>query len=431
MTISTDSVKNCVKTWFGSHHTMHMDQKNSEGIVMKTKRWMVAIVCLSVLATGMMSLSGCGTTVQAANLMEGITAKTVSGKAVDDAFKNSSADFAIKLFQQTRDGNKNSLISPLSVMLALSMTANGAKGETLAQMEALLGGDIPMETLNEYLYSYIKALPSEKTAKLNSANSIWFRDNGFTAEKAFLQKNADYYGVAAYKSPFDGKTLRDINNRVKKNTDGKIEKIIDSIDSDAVMYLINTVLFDAEWENIYKKDEVRDGTFTALDGTKRTASMMYSAEHLYLDDGKAIGFIKPYRNGYSFVALLPNEDISLSDYAASMTGKSFADTIKNAEDVPVEAAMPKFSYDYDIEMNSALKALGMSLPFDAAEADFSALGSSDSGNIFISRVLHKAYIAVDEKGTKAGAATAADIKVTSDIGGYTALRLTAHSFMPL
>ena len=384
---------------------------------MKTKRWMAVILCLSVLATGVMSLSGCGTKVQAANLMEDVTAKTVSGKAVDDAFKNSTADFAIKLFQQTRDGNKNSLISPLSVMLALSMTANGAKGETLAQMESLLGGDIPMETLNEYLYSYIKALPSEKTAKLNIANSIWFRDNGFTAEKAFLQKNADYYGAAAYKSPFDEKTLRDINNWVKKNTDGMIEKIIDSIDSDAVMYLINTVLFDAEWENIYKKDEIRDGTFTALDSTKRTVSMMYSAEQRYLDDGKATGFIKPYKNGYSFAALLPNEDISLSDYVASMSGKAFVDTIKNARDVPVETAIPKFSYDYDIEMSSALKALGMTLPFEAAEADFSALGHSDSSNIFISRILHKAYIAVDEKGTKAGAATAVETKLMSDTVG--------------
>lgn len=381
--------------------------------MMKTKRWMVAILCLSVLVTGMMSLSGCGTTVQAANLMEGIAAKPVSGKAADDAFKNSSADFAIKLFQQTRDGNKNSLISPLSVMLALSMTANGAKGETLAQTESLLGGDIPMETLNEYLYSYIKALPSEKTAKLNSANSIWFRDNGFTAQKAFLQKNADYYGAEAYKSVFDEKTLRDINNWVKKNTDGMIEKIIDNIDSDAVMYLINTVLFDAEWENIYKKDEIRDGTFTALDSTKRTVSMMYSAEQRYLDDGKATGFIKPYKNGYSFAALLPNEDISLSDYVASMSGKAFVDTVKNARDVPVETAIPKFSYDYDIEMSGALKALGMTLPFDAAKADFSALGSSDSGNIFISRVLHKAYIAVDGKGTKAGAATAVETVYTA------------------
>lgn len=391
--------------------------------MMKTKRWMSVILCLSVLATGVMSLFGCGAKVQAANLMDGVTAKTVSGKAADDAFKNSSADFAIRLFQKTRDDSKNSLISPLSVMLALSMTANGAKGETLAQTESMLGGDIPMETLNEYLYSYINALPSEKTAKLNVANSIWFRDNGFTAENTFLQKNADYYGAAVYKSAFDVKTLRDINNWVKKNTDGMIEKIIDDLDPDAVMYLINTVLFDAEWENIYKKDEVRDGTFTALDGTKRTASMMYSAEHLYLDDGKAIGFIKPYRNGYSFVALLPNEDISLSDYAASMTGKSFADTIKNAEDIPVETAIPKFSYDYDNEMSGALKALGMTLPFDSTKADFSALGSSDSGNIFISRVLHKAYIAVDEKGTKAGAATAADIKATSDTGGLYSVTL--------
>ena len=390
-----------------------MNQNNSEEIVMKTKRWMSVILCLSVLATGVMSLFGCGAKVQAANLMDGVTAKTVSGRAADDAFKNSSADFAIRLFQKTRDDSKNSLISPLSVMLALSMTANGAKGETLAQTESLLGGDIPMETLNEYLYSYINALPSEKTAKLNVANSIWFRDNGFTAENTFLQKNADYYGAAVYKSAFDVKTLRDINNWVKKNTDGMIEKIIDDLDPDAVMYLINTVLFDAEWENIYKKDEVRDGTFTALDGTKRTASMMYSAEQRYLDDGKAIGFIKPYRNGYSFVALLPNEDISLSDYAASITGKSFADTIKNAEDVPVEAAMPKFSYDYDIEMSGALKALGMSLPFDPEKADFSALGSSDSGNIFISRVLHKSYITVDGKGTKAGAATAVETVYTA------------------
>ena len=293
-------------------------------------------------------------------------------------------------------------------MLALSMTANGAKGETLVQMETLLGGDIPMETLNEYLYSYIKALPSEKTAKLNITNSIWFKDNGFTAEKAFLQKNADYYGAEAYKSAFDRKTLRDINNRVKKNTDGMIEKIIDDFDPSAVMYLINTVLFDAEWENIYKKDEVRDGTFTALDGTKKTVPMMYSEEHSYLDDGKATGFIKPYKNGYGFAALLPNEDISLSDYVASVTGKSFIDTIKKAKDIPVETEIPKFSYDYDIEMNSALKVLGMTNPFEPSKADFSALGSSDSGNIFISRVLHKAYIAVDEKGTKAGAATAVE-----------------------
>lgn len=375
---------------------------------MKTKRWIAVLLCLSLLSAGVLGLSGCAAKVRAANLMEGITKKTVSGKDADDAFRNSTADFAVKLFQKTREEDKNSLISPLSVMLALSMTANGANGETLTQMQNLLGGEIPMETLNEYLYSYIKALPSEKTAKLNIANSVWFRDNDFTAEKSFLQKNADYYGAAAYKAAFNEQTLKDINNWVKTNTDGLIDKIIDKFDSDAVMYLINTVLFDAEWETVYTKDEVQDGTFTALDGTKRTVAMMYSDEHGYLDDGKATGFIKPYKNGYSFVALLPNEDVSLDEYIAALTGESFIGTIQKVKDVPVETAIPKFSYDYDIEMSSALKALGMSLPFDAAKADFSVLGHSDSGNIFISRVLHKTFIAVDEKGTKAGAATAVE-----------------------
>ena len=174
----------------------------------------------------------------------------------------------------------------------------------------------------------------------------------------------------------------------------------------AAMYLVNPVLFDAEWQNIYRKHEVRDGTFNAIDGTKRTVSMMYSNESLYLDDGKATGFLKPYKNGYSFAALLPNEGVALDDYIASLTGEGFLTTVKNAKEGPVEAAMPKFSYDYGIEMSDALKALGMTVPFDAELADFSGLGHSSDGSIYISCVLHKAYIAVDEKGTKAGAATA-------------------------
>lgn len=370
------------------------------------KQWIAIFLCMSLLATGLLRLTGCAAKVQADDLMKGITPEKTSGRAADDAFKNGAADFAVRLFQTTWEEGKNSLISPLSVMLALSMTANGAKGETLAQMEALLGGDIPIGELNEYLHAYVGSLPSSEKAKLMLANSIWFKDSGFTVEEDFLQRNADYYGAAAYKSAFDEKTLRDINNWVKENTDGVIDKIVDQMDPYAAMYLVNTVLFDAEWQNIYRKHEVRDGTFTAIDGAKRTVSMMYSNESLYLDDGKATGFLKPYKNGYSFAALLPNEGVALDDYIASLTGEGFLTTVKNAKEGPVEAAMPKFSYDYGIEMGDALKALGMTVPFDAALADFSGLGHSSDGNIYISCVLHKAYIAVDEKGTKAGAATA-------------------------
>ena len=370
------------------------------------KQWIAIFLCLSLLATGLLGLTGCAAKVQADDLMKGITPEKNSGRAADDAFKNGAADFAVRLFQTTWEEGKNSLISPLSVMLALSMTANGAKGETLAQMEALLGGDIPIGELNEYLHAYVGSLPSSEKAKLTLANSIWFKDSGFTVEEDFLQRNADYYGAAAYKSAFDEKTLRDINSWVKENTDGVIDKIVDQMDPYAVMYLVNTVLFDAEWQNIYRKHEVRDGTFTAIDGAKRTVSMMCSNESLYLDDGKATGFLKPYKNGYSFAALLPNEGVALDDYIASLTGEGFLTTVKNAKEGPVEAAMPKFSYDYGIEMSDALKALGMTVPLDAELAVSSGLGHSSDGNIYISRVLHKAYIAVDEKGTKAGAATA-------------------------
>ena len=378
------------------------------------KQWIAIFLCLSLLATGLLGLTGCAAKVQADDLMKGITPEKTSGRAADDAFKNGAADFAVRLFQTTWEEGKNSLISPLSVMLALSMTANGAKGETLAQMEALLGGDIPIGELNEYLHAYVGSLPSSEKAKLTLANSIWFKDSGFTVEEDFLQRNADYYGAAAYKSAFDEKTLRDINNWVKENTDGVIDKIVDQMDPYAAMYLVNTVLFDAEWQNIYRKHEVRDGTFTAIDGAKRTVSMMYSNERLYLDDGKATGFLKPYKNGYSFAALLPNEGVALDDYIASLTGEGFLTTVKNAKEGPVEAAMPKFSYDYGIEMSDALKALGMTVLFDAELADFSGLGHSSDGNIYISRVLHKAYIAVDEKGTKAGAATAIEAPAAGD-----------------
>ena len=354
---------------------------------------------------------------QAADLSQGITPVKVEGKAADAKYSAAQMNFALKLLEKTFEekGKENLLVSPVSVTLALAMTSNGADGETKKQFETLLGSGMDTDELNAYLYTFQQSLSNENAGKLKTANSIWFNTehHSFEADRTFLQKNADYYGAEAYKSVFDEKTLRDINNWVKKNTDGMIEKIIDDLDPYAVMYLINTVLFDAEWEIINIKDEISDSTFTALDGTKRTISMMYSTEQRYLDDGKATGFIKPYKSGCSFVALLPNGDISLSDYVASMTGKSFIDTIKSAKDVPVGTAIPKFSYDYDIEMSGALKALGMTLPFDAAKADFSALGSSDSGNIFISRVLHKAYIAVDGKGTKAGAATAVETVYTA------------------
>lgn len=386
------------------------------------KRIFTAILCFLLLVAMLVNMSGCALKANAFDLMEGVSANTVKGKANDDRFIKNSADFAIELFKNSAAEDKSSLISPLSVVLALGMTANGADTQTKAEMEALLGGDIKLDELNEYLYTYVKNLPSDKKSKLEIANSIWFRndENRLMVEKDFLQKNADYYGADAYKSPFDSQTLKDINNWVNNKTDGMIDKIIDEINPDTVMYLINAIVFDAEWQKVYKKNDIYTGTFTAYDGTKRSVEMMFSEESKYINDGKATGFIKDYKDKkYSFVALLPNEDISIKDYIASLTAEKLLNAIKNSEDAYVEAHLLKFSYDYTVNMNDALKTLGMPTAFKADVADFSKLGKSSRGNIYIGEVLHKTFISVDELGTKAGAVTKVEMKDEAARLGYT------------
>jgi len=343
------------------------------------------------------------------SMMADISANPVGGKPSDDLFVSSMADFSIELFKKSlSDKNENSLVSPVSVMLALAMTANGAGSETLAQMERLLGGGIPLADLNEYLYNFAKSLPSGNKSKLNIANSIWFRDDGerLQVEPTFLQTNADYYGASAYKSAFDAQTLKAINNWVSQNTDGMIDSILGEINENAVLYLINAVVFDAQWQSAYKDYDVRKGDFTDINGAVLNVDFMHSAESRYLDDGRATGFVKPYHSGgYSFAALLPNKGVGIAEYAASLTGAGFVAALKNAQGETVFASMPKFKYEYAISLNDALKALGIPDAFDGSKADFGRMASSAAGNICISDVFHKTFIEVDELGTKAGAAT--------------------------
>ena len=382
----------------------------------KAKQHVIIGLTLLIVFAGAMAMTACSSStmeIQATDLMDGVSSKTVSGRPADDQFIDNTVDFSFELFKNTITAKENSLISPLSALLALAMTANGADNQTFTQMEEVLGRGISHEQLNEYLYSYVKSLPSENKSKLNIANSIWFRDdeNRLMVEKDFLQKNADYYNAAAYKSAFDEQTLKDINEWVKTNTDGMIDKILDQIDEDTVMYLINAIAFEAEWEIVYNKDQIFSGDFIAIDGSTQTADFMLSEENSYIDDGKAVGFIKPYANGnYSFVTLLPNEDVVIEDYIETLSGAGFINAIKHAENTPVTATLPKFQYDYTIKMNDALKVLGMPDAFLDGKADFNKLGKSTRGNIYIGEVLHKTFISVDELGTKAGAVTKVEMK---------------------
>lgn len=355
-------------------------------------------------------ICGCNDIVKSPNLMNNVSAGDVSEIPLSAAGSAAVTDFALRLFKAGNKDWKNTLISPLSVLAALSMTANGAKGDTLTEMENVLG--MPVSQLNGYMHSYLNSLPQGEKYKLSLANSIWFTDDDrFTVNEDFLQTNADYFGADIYKSPFDDTTLKDINNWVKQKTDGMIPEILDEIPDNAIMYLVNALAFEAEWTEIYTKDAVSTNTFTAADGTEQEVEFMYSTENGYLEDENATGFIKYYKDRkYAFVALLPNEGNTVSEYVNSLTGEAFAEMLENPQEIPVNTAIPKFETEYDTDMAELLASMGMPKAFDASKADFSALGTSSAGNIFISRVLHKTFISVGEKGTKAGAATAVEMR---------------------
>lgn len=378
---------------------------------MTVKRFASLMMCLVLI----INMAGCSYRVKAENLMDGVNAAAAESKSPDDEFINSQMDFAVKLFKENvSESDGNVMISPLSVMLALSMTANGAVGETKEEIEKVLGKGIPIETLNEYLKGYVESLPSDKKYKLSVANSIWFIDdeNKLRVKEDFLQKNAGYYNAQIYKAGFDADTLKDINVWVKSNTDGKIEKIIDRINSDAVMYLINAIAFEGEWNEKYEKDDISDGTFTTKNGDEKKIKMMASKEMKYIKTTNAQGFIKNYKDGkYSFAALLPNQDIGIYDYVNDLKYDELLEKVNNPEITMVRAYTPKFSCEYDVSLKEILGKMGISAAFDGGRADFSAMGEVLSGyNLCIGDVIHRTYISVDESGTKAGAATLVEMK---------------------
>lgn len=375
------------------------------------KRFIAAVMALVV---SLILFGGCSAQVKSTNLTDGIERDAIAVRPYFTEEQSQAVNgFAAKLLQQSFEDNKNTVISPISVLYALAMTANGADGETLSQMEALFGMDI--DTLNEYLYSGVNTLPSDVGYDVDLANSIWVTDDEgkFKVKAEFLQQVKNYYDAGVFIADFDdNQTLKDINNWVTQKTNGKIQDILDKIDEDAVMYLVNAINFEADWQNEYKEHSVRDNTFIKADGTTQNVEFMYSGEYTYLEDENTTGFLKYYKDRkYAFVALLPDEDISLNEYVASLDGKKIDSLLKNTSEEKVNTSMPKFETTFDTEMSESLKALGMTDAFDYRVADFSRMGQAqiENENLCVNRVIHKAFIRVAEKGTQAGAATVVEM----------------------
>lgn len=364
------------------------------------KRWIALSLCMAMLA-GCAGCSAEPVTTEASVLPDTEASERVC--AEEDAMM--ITEFAVKLLQNSKT-DKNLLLSPISVLCAAGMLMNGADGETLSQLEAVIGADT--ETLNRCLSEWMRTL-QEKEGLL-AANSVWLNDAMLTAREPFLQTMNDLYSAELFARAFDEEALAAVNQWCSEHTDGMIPALLDELPADAVMYLINALCFKKAWDMPYKTSDVHDRFFTAADGSEQPVQMMKSTESVYLEDASAVGFMKYYEDGnYAFAALLPDEDCSLDDYIASLDGQRLAALLAGAVTESVSVQLPKFSVQYSTELSELFRTLGASDVFDPERADLSGIGDE----LYVSRILHKTSVTVNETGTEAAAATAAEIMLKS------------------
>ena len=365
--------------------------------------------------------------------------------------------FSTALFKEmykSREEKKNTLVSPFSVYTAFSLLNNGAEGDTEAQILDVLSGyrddlefsadsnyyqypSITTGELNSYFQGYMRSLEysnsTNEDTKMYMANSVWtFERENLAFNQSFFDLSQEYYNAELFSEEISEKTVKKINNWVDDNTDGMIKEIIKKLDPETVSVIINTLAFDGKWEEGYEESDIYTDKFTDYTGTKQDTEFMSSTESYYIDLGNATGFIKDYKGSseieyenelddggavtsgkprYGFVALLPNEDVTIDSFIDSMTNSTFNHAVKNAKGATVFAKIPKFEFSDDINLNGILSEMGMTNAFDPASADFSSLSASGE-SVHISDVLHKTFISVTEEGTRAAAATA--IIITND-----------------
>lgn len=334
--------------------------------------------------------------VAAVNLSDEIPQRDMPHKRPDETFSVNAANLALRLLQGAYEEGKNCLISPLSIMTVLAMSANGADGQTLAQMQDVLG--LSVQECNEYLYDIQK----EKKGYDVIVNSVWAEDS-LALKPAFVRTVTNNYHADVFSAPFDESTLQDINNWISHRTDGEIENALQDMHPNVILYLINALYFHASWASPYEVNNIREGVFYGAQG-EETAQMMHSEEERYLRDENAVGFMKPYRDtSYSYVAILPNGEID--EYLQNLDAETLLSLLENVQETTVFAQMPKHTVETKLELSELLCEMGMDLAFSDS-ADFSKMTDAECK---LSRVLHQTSLTVDGMGTVAGAVTIEEV----------------------
>ena len=369
------------------------------------KKWLCLLMSFLLLA-------GCAA--PAKSMTDGLRPNPVEPLEDLSQGARNAAEFGVQLLQNCQKDGENTLISPLSVMSALAMTANGAAGETKTQMEQVLGMDL--DALNPWLYTVRKALAGDK---LGMANGIWLRnDPGLEIRGDFLQTNLDYFDAQISTGAFDEYTVNTVNAWVKKATGGMVDRILEKLREDDQVVLVNAMGFEADWAEPYQESSRMEGMFRTEENLGKRTEFLSSVEYTYLEDESATGFLKRCRGGdFAFAGILPREGTTLESYVTSLTGEKLQKLLDSAKSRAVAVQLPRFETGFHTELRSALEAMGMTGAF-SADADFSGMGTSDRGNLRIGQVLHSTVFRLDEQGTKAGAATSVLMEATGACPEY-------------
>ncbi|MCL2710712.1 MAG: serpin family protein [Planctomycetaceae bacterium] len=309
---------------------------------------------------------------------------------------------------------ENLAVSPYGVQLLLDLARHGADGETKAEIERVLG----------YTQSVKWEILADGT--LTTAAALWTQQ-GYPILPTFLQTARENFGSAIEQADFLGKpneAIRRINAWCSENTNGRIPTLFSELDPQTRLVLANAVHFAADWQVPFMAHLTRDGDFTLLDGTKTPTKLMAKFETLHYgetDDTLALGLL--YKaEGYAMLFLLPKEpaDFTQSKFAqweSAMTAEKLSTIRRSMARVLVDARLPKFTMETNIPLNETLKQLGMPTAFDVRKADFSKISAITAIDpLFISEVLQKTYVRVDELGTEAAAVTVAAMPGLAMIG---------------
>lgn len=320
-------------------------------------------------------------------------------------FNSLNCSFQVSIFNELNKSKRgqNLIISPLSIFQILSLTANGAKGQTQKEMiQALKGTDL--DKLNYVNYEILEIFQKFKTVEI--ANAVMSR---FTPLKEFNEV------AEKYCAPLEQLvSVQQVNNWCSEKTHGKITKILDQLDASVQMILLNAVYFKGEWSNQFKESLTKKKIFYNLGTEIKEVDTMNKIDHFsYYEDTKIQAIQLPYtQDGMSALIILPRENADINRYIASLNSNenSLSDLISNLKYSKVNLELPKFKLEFFSSLKETLKDMGMTTAF-TNDADLTGL--KEERNLKIDDVLHKTFLKVNENGTEAAAVTAVVIKYTS------------------